>query len=387
MNNQEVKILIFGDICPTADTREAFERGDRDAIFGELVHEIDRADIVIGNLECAVTDNPLPIQKAGPVLYTSSKSINSLKGFTALSLANNHIRDCGNEGVMAAIETCKQLGIRTFGAGENIDEAREPIIIEKNGVKIGLMSFAEREFNAATSTRPGAYCFDVYEDFDRIRDFRKSVDYLIILYHGGIEYFPYPSPELKRKCRKMAECGADFISCQHSHCIGTIEDYGGSVIIYGQGNSVFGYRKGDISWNRGLLVEINIETSSNAKAREVDSKLVDITYRPMAATSGGLKWMQDEESAALKLEMAKRANDSEEDIAQEWDKFCLNLGAIHIPLLLGWPHLMIALNRRTNNILVKMLYGKKASNITHNLIRCDAHREVIEYLLTKKNFK
>lgn len=371
-----IKILLFGDICPTKDTQAAFDRSDRKAIFGDILPEIEHADVVIGNLECAVSDNPEPIRKAGPVLYTDSRSIVTLQDFDALSLGNNHIRDCGNEGVITAITTCNNLGIRTFGAGANLETARQPVIIEKNGLRIGLMSFAEQEFNIATDRRPGACYLDLYEDFDRIRDFRKTVDYLIVLYHGGIEYFPYPSPNLKRKCRKMAECGADLISCQHSHCIGTIERYQESTIVYGQGNSIFGFRKDDTSWNRGLLIEIKI-----------DKSFAKVTYKAMVATPNGLRWMDTDQAKALDEELADRANATYEVIAAEWDNFCKKLGYIHLPLLLGWPRLLIAINRRTNNSLVKMLYGRKASNITHNLIRCDAHREVIDYILSKNDYK
>lgn len=369
-----MKITIFGDICPTKDTKDAFFRGDAQAVFGDTLSEIESSDIVIGNLECAVTDNPSPIKKAGPVLYTNTKSMDTLKGFDALSIANNHIRDCGDEGVMTAINTCTKLGIKTFGAGCNIQEARKPLVIEKCGKRIGLMSFAEQEFNIATDNRPGACYLDLYDDFERIRDFRKSVDYLIIIYHGGIEYFPYASPELSRKCRKMVDCGADLVTCQHSHCIGTIEDYKGSTIVYGQGNSVFGYRKGNVSWNQGLLLQ-------------VEGKKV--TYRGFESTANGLRWLTEEASGLLNDELCRRAYimHDKDALMSEWSKFCENLGKIHLPLLLGWPRGLIAINRRTNNSLIKLFYGRLAHNNTHNLIRCEAHKEVIEYLLSQKDYQ
>lgn len=376
-----MRITIFGDICPTKDTQAAFDRGDRESIFGDTFREIESSDIVIGNLECAVTDQPKPIQKAGPVLYTGVQSIQTLKGFDILSIANNHIRDCGDEGVMTALETCKKLGIRTLGAGKSMQEARKPLVIEKCGIKIGLMSFAEQEFNIASDIRPGACYLDLYDDFDRIREFRKTVDYLIILYHGGIEYFPYASPELSRKCRKMVDCGADLISCQHSHCIGTIEQYNGSTIVYGQGNSVFGYRDGDNSWNRGLLLQVEFQ-----KAGSSFSSL--FTYKGMVATPKGLRWMSEDAFENLSNELKAREQLSQNRVAvqKEWDKFCASLGKIHLPLLLGWPRILIAINRRTGNSLIKMLYDRLAYNNTHNLIRCEAHREVIDNLLSKKDF-
>jgi hypothetical protein len=81
-----MKITIFGDICPTKDTQDAFNRGDAKAIFGDILAEIESSDVVIGNLECAVTDNPKPIKKAGPILYTNTKSMDTLKGLMLLAL-------------------------------------------------------------------------------------------------------------------------------------------------------------------------------------------------------------------------------------------------------------------------------------------------------------
>lgn len=369
-----MKITIFGDICPTKDTKHAFNRGDAMAIFGETLQEIESSDIVIGNLECAVTDCPKPIKKAGPVLYTSTKSIETLKGFDALNIANNHIRDCGDEGVMTAIETCQKLDIKTFGAGRNMQGARKPLVIEKCGKRIGLMSFAEQEFNIATDSRPGACYLDLYDDFDRIREFRKTIDYLIILYHGGIEYFTYASPELSRKCRKMVDCGADLVSCQHSHCIGTIENYKDSTIVYGQGNSVFGYRANDASWNRGLLIQVEMGDS------------VTVSCKGIEATPDGLKFMDKVTQEKLDIELERRTSAKPKVVAKEWENFCAKHALIHLPLLLGWPRILVAINRRTDNLIVKLLLSKKKINNIHNILRCDALNEAIMYELNKQDY-
>lgn len=376
-NHSFMLISIFGDICPTDDTRLQFEKGDPKAVFGDTYGAIEASDIVIGNLECAVSDKPNTVKKAGPSLWTSTNSIATLKEFDVLSMANNHIRDCGDDGVLSAIDTCKKLGIATLGAGKDVSAAREPVIITQNSIRIGIMAFAEREFNAATNCRCGANIFDVYDDFDRIRDFRKKVDYLIILYHGGIEYFPFASTELSRKCRKMADCGADLITCQHSHCIGTIDKYKHATIVYGQGNSIFGYRKDDSSWNRGLLIQITIENGCKS-----------VHFRAITNTSSGIKWMNPTDSDALFAELDDRLSIqyNPELLDAKWREFCANLEKIHIPLLLGWPRLLVGINRRLNGFFANHLFGVHSRNITHNLIRCDAHREVIESILSNSDY-
>ena len=97
-------------------------------------------------------------------------------------------------------------------------------------------------------------------------------------------------------------------------------------------------------------------------------------------------FLSEEKSRVLEKQLAERNVKAEEDIRKEWNTFCDKLGKIHMPLLFGWPKLLIAINRRTDNLLLKLFMNKKRFNNTHNLIRCEAHREVIETLLAKKDF-
>ena len=241
---KNTEIIICGDLCPTLDTIEYFESEDSQGLFNDLIPVFKKGSLVIGNLEFVMTDSPKAILKAGPILHGKTSYIKTLKaaGINAVSLANNHIKDCGEDGVLSTINACNENNIDCFGAGKNLTEAKKPYVKVVNGYKIGFISYAEQEFNVASDTEYGASFLDPYEDFHRIAEFRKQVDYLIILYHGGIEYYEYPSPLLQKKCRKFIETGADLVTCQHSHCIGTLENYNEGSILYGQGNTLFGYR-------------------------------------------------------------------------------------------------------------------------------------------------
>lgn len=150
-----------------------------------------------------------------------------------------------------------QSQIGYFGAGHNLYEARQPFIFEYEGIKIGLYSCAEYEFTIASKEEPGANPFDPLEVFDDIRCLKACTDFVIILYHGGKEYYRYPAPYLQRVCRKMIESGADIVLCQHSHCIGCEENYQNKTILYGQGNFMF-HRGSNEYRNSGLLVKISI---------------------------------------------------------------------------------------------------------------------------------
>ena len=143
------KVMIFGDICSDNDYRSLFESRPNGPLHEEIIQEMHDAVLVIGNLECPATDNDVPITKCGPNLRARPKDIDLLRamGFDVLSLANNHILDYGFAGIEETIAQCRICGIQTVGAGRNTQAAAEPLLVEKDQKRIGILSFAEAEFN------------------------------------------------------------------------------------------------------------------------------------------------------------------------------------------------------------------------------------------------
>ena len=371
------KVLVFGDICPTIDTQDKFLSEKLKPFSDEIRKEIDSSDFVIGNLECALTNEPAPIKKAGPVLFAPTMTALLLKmiGFDAVCLANNHIRDCGDEGVKTTISACKENGMCCFGAASSAAEAKKPHIVEVSGNLIGFYAIAEREFNYVKKGRWGANVFDPYESFDVIRNLKLQVNYLVVLYHGGIEHYEYPSPLLQKKCRKMIDSGADLVLCQHSHCIGSKEKYQHGEILYGQGNSIFGYRKGDDKWNYGLMVELNVKDNIN------------VSYHLIEALSDGTVCLSDNNKPYEDFMCRSTKLDDEDFLRNEWLAFCCKKKALYMPMLFGLGTSMNRLNRVLHNKLVDWFYSRRQKNVTHNLIRCDAHHEVVDTLLGIDDFE
>lgn len=375
----ECQILICGDLCVLPETAALFESGNANGLFKGLMEQFRQADLLIGNLEFSLTDIGQGITKCGPVLQgkTTCLDVFTAAGFDLLGLANNHIWDCGDEGVLSTLASCRQAGITTVGAGADAAAARKPVLIERGGWKVGVMAFAEHEFNAAAENRAGANLFDPYESLDEIRALRKECDYLIILYHGGIEHYVYPSPLLQKKCRKMVECGADLVLCQHSHCVGTSESYSGGTILYGQGNTVFGYREKDPDWNDGLLVKISLTDKVQ--------KQIAIEYLPIAADRAGVDLMPAHKAESFLSEFVQRSQQvgDKNFVQSSWQEFCERKEAHYLPLLLGLGRIVNFANRKVRNRIVNLLYTKKQLRGTLNLVRCEAHHEVVETILKR----
>ena len=370
-------IMIFGDICPDNDYRALFDSGQYGPFDNEIVCDINNSSFVIGNLECPATENRIPIVKCGPTLRAEPKDIELLSrlGFSILSLANNHILDYGILSAEETIQKCESCGIMTVGAGRNMEQASESLIVDADGKKVGILSFAEAEFNLATETAPGANHFDPYTSYDDVSSLKKQTDFIIILYHGGIEHYQYPSPLLQKKCRGFIKAGANLVLCQHSHCIGTEEKYENGTILYGQGNSVFGYREGNKTWNEGIVVKVDLSSQ-------------EISYKLLEADKNGIHYAEDDKSTERIVQLKKESvvvKDSAE-IKFRWMKYCASQAPLDMPLLYGRNRVYIKLNRILRNKLIDHIYSRKKQRITMNLLRCESHHEVIQTILENKTF-
>lgn len=376
----DVRIAICGDICATADTFARFDEADVPGLMQDVSDLLGSADIRVANLEYVLSDDAAPRPKIGPVLRgpASHAKLLSRAGFTVMGLANNHIGDCGDQGVLDTIAACRAAGLVVTGAGPDSASAAEPLILEKNGWRIGLMAVAEHEFNAASSTRPGAHIFDPYATFEAVRALKKKTDAVIVMYHGGIEYYAFPSPLLQKKAHAFVDAGADVVLCQHSHCIGTLETYRQGDILYGQGNAIYGYRASRSCWNSGLIADIRLVDDGDPPVRLT---LVPTVCQP----DGTVRMADDDEGAAILDAIGERTRKIAEPgfIARSWERFCDAESVNYLPHIFAIGKTLTRANRLLRGWLVRILYTRRRAAITMNIVRCDAHREVVQTVLER----
>lgn len=258
-----MSIIIGADLVPTNSNVDMFNFGDAKSLIGEELQEVlNAADYRIFNLEVPLTDILNPIKKCGPCLVAPTSTVEGLKALRVdlLTLANNHIMDQSIQGLESTLKTLKDVGISYVGVGSTLDEASKPFLFDYNNKKIGVYACAEHEFSIVSDEKPGANPIDLLETPDHIANLKKQCDYLIVLYHGGKEYYRYPSPNIQKLFRKLADKGADLVIAQHTHCVGCYEEYHGSTLVYGQGNFIFDADSNEY-WDSGLLVQVNEDLS------------------------------------------------------------------------------------------------------------------------------
>jgi len=229
-----VTVNIAGDFCITP----AFVKKD---LVQEQVKEIfNSSSINIVNLECPVNNGgeKYKIIKHGPHLQTTEQIFDHLKALSisAVTLANNHILDYGEQGLNTTLEACKRNNIAAAGVGKDLKDAAKFIIIEKEDYRIAIVNFCENEWSIASDETPGANPLDIIENIRQIKKARTEADFVIVIIHGGNEYYNLPSPRIVKQYRFFAENGADAIISHHTHCVSGYEVYNKVPIFYGLGN-------------------------------------------------------------------------------------------------------------------------------------------------------
>jgi hypothetical protein len=366
-----MQILIAGDLVPTKSNKDFFNHADTKALLGEELLSIwNSADIRIFNLEVPLTDTEDPIDKCGPNLIAPTSVIKGIKALepSLLTLANNHIFDQGEQGLQSTIKVLNKNNIPYVGVGENLTEASEPYIIEKDGFKIGIYACAEHEFSIAGGKTPGANPFDPLESLDHIQELKTKCDYAIVLYHGGKEHYRYPSPYLQKVCRKICEKGADLVICQHSHCIGCFEQYEGSTIVYGQGNFIFDKSKSEY-WDTSILVKLEINDSQ-----------VDTEYIPITRKGNGVRLATGQAAKEILDGFQRRSKEilQEGFIEKQYQEFAEANIQSYLSTFSGFEKWISRIDRRLlNGMLTKMIYNKKKLLTIQNFIECEAHRELV----------
>lgn len=256
-----MKVLVAGDFCPRYRIADKIECGDYQSFFSDVKECLEKVDYSILNLESPVVEHPAtPIEKSGPCLKCSSKTIGAVKwaGFDCVTLANNHFYDFGEVGVEDTIGSLSSNSIDYVGGGHNIAEASSILYKTINGQCLAIINCCEHEFSIAGKNQGGSNPINPIQQFYAIKEARKKADKVLVVAHGGIEHYQLPAPRLKELLRFFIDAGADAVVNHHQHCYSGYERYKNGVIFYGLGNFCFDRKKvKDRSWREGFMVTLD----------------------------------------------------------------------------------------------------------------------------------
>lgn len=277
-----MRILLVGDLVldePQPDT------------FFDLVRPVlQRADVVVGHVEVPHTTRGVEASSDVPAPASDPAHLLALgrAGVHVATLAGNHVFDAGPNGVEDTVAELRRQGIATAGAGLTLDEARQPAILERQGLRIGVLSYncvgprdswaAARKAgcayvhvithyeldHASPGGPPRIYTFAEPETLEAmqadIEALAARVDVTIVALHKGVGHTPALVAMYERQVAKAAvDAGADIVVGHHAHITRGVEVYRGKPVFHGLGNFV--------TVTRALSVEANASPARLAWAR------------------------------------------------------------------------------------------------------------------------
>lgn len=236
---------------------------------------------VILNLEGAFTTGTDKIKKRGEHLRQSKLTIEVLKKLNVkgVTLANNHIYDYGEEGLLDTIRVLDENGIQHTGAGKNIEEAIKPIELIDDGTRYHFYAMSDDyEETICISSKHSSGCAPIqYEIAERFDKAANSV----LIFHTGFEYNLYPMPRNIKQNRRFIELGAAAVICMHPHVVQPITRYKDRTIAYSLGNFYFSSFREEFS-DKKLSNQKNgyCNIGYGIVLRDKQTEYVEIVYDP-----------------------------------------------------------------------------------------------------------
>lgn len=224
-----------------------------DFITTRLIDYLKDFDFRIGTLESAIGDDipfdEVKLKDEMNLIYSKNVDLVRVKemGFNVVSIANNHVYDLGEEGLVNTINLLDNLGIKHCGAGLNEDMASEPAVVESNGLSIAFIACCLHEYASewvgyvkkATKLEAGIYMPSISELQGSIRKAKKKYDYVYVLPHWGREHHDLQADKISTFAKLIIAAGADGVIGSHPHVINPVSSYNGKPIFFSLGNFLF----------------------------------------------------------------------------------------------------------------------------------------------------
>ena len=239
--------VSFADGIATTDFMDHQMNGIYDCFSEDLLDEMQSADILMINNEFAYTDRGTAL--AGKA-YTfranpSRVALMSDLGADIVSVANNHVYDYDEIGLLDTLNTLSLAEMPYVGAGVNLEEAKKPAYFIIGGRKIAIVAATqiERTLNytkEATGVEPGVMkCLHPEAFCETIREAKANADFVLVFPHWGTEGNANYGADQVALARAFVEAGADAIIGGHTHCLQTVEYMDDVPIFYSLGNYWF----------------------------------------------------------------------------------------------------------------------------------------------------
>lgn len=236
------------------------------------------ADISFCNLESPISSQGKSLPGKGICFRARPEVIPVFQqgGVDVVSLANNHAVDYDTPALLQTVELLAEKQVAAVGAGKNLEAARRPVILERQGQRIAFLAYSDLAdycFSSSYCRRhraeqdlAGVAPLDSAAIEQDIAAIRPEVDQVVVSLHWGQEYRANPTLAQRELAHRLVEVGADCIIGHHPHWFQGLEVYQGKLIAYSLGNFVF-----DQNWSaetrEGLFLRLEWDADGTWRAK------------------------------------------------------------------------------------------------------------------------
>jgi hypothetical protein len=240
-------LAAVGDVGIVGSARSRAVREGWDAPFAALRPALAAAGLGFANLEFPVGARDWVRAGRSDEFFHDAEVPAALAraGVHVVSLANNHMMDCGERGLARTLETCRAAGLACVGAGPDLEAARQPARFERGGRRIVVLAYAATVGDAAGPGQPGVAPLDPSLIAADLARWRAEADVLVVSAHWGSMYVDYPPPRVTEMARAIVDAGADVILGHHPHVLQGVERRGRAAVLYSLGDVAFNCHAGD----------------------------------------------------------------------------------------------------------------------------------------------
>jgi poly-gamma-glutamate synthesis protein (capsule biosynthesis protein) len=262
-----MRLALAGDTMLGRGVAKELGRRRPQWLVDDALVEITRAaDLFVLNLECCISERGQPVPKtfnfrAPPAAVETLVHL----GVDCVTLANNHALDFGTDAFLDTLEHLRAAGIACAGAGENVEAARTPVVIDG----LAVVAFADHEpAFAAAPDRPGTAFADVRRSVPAW--LRERAPGALVCPHWGPNMTPAPLPQIRAAARTLREAGAALVAGTSAHVFQGVEEN----VLYDLGDFLDDYAVDPILRNDlGLLFLIELEPDGPTRIEAVPLEL------------------------------------------------------------------------------------------------------------------
>jgi poly-gamma-glutamate synthesis protein (capsule biosynthesis protein) len=260
--------------------------------FHFVAEKLRAADITIGCLDGTISNESPPMSCPKSMnLIGPQNMVQGLQfaGFDVITVATNHSKDCGEKGfhcedhaLLDTINNLSTAGIKPVGGGEDLNEARRPVIIERQGIRFAFIAVDEIDKRVwATENKPGSAPLsnEMIEQIKAdIASARNIADVVIVLPQWGIEYASQPEEIQRMWAQEFLDAGATLVIGNGPHIVQPVETFSNGLAYYALGNFVFDQ---DQDFRReGMVVEVIFKGRQLESSQLLPIYINYFTYQP-----------------------------------------------------------------------------------------------------------